>query len=82
MLLWITDKKEENDAMNAPHRFVVYCFARGEKVNIENPAYIMAITDKRYLRLPSDMAGEFVFVVTVLDRLQNESKGVECKVNL
>ena len=28
------------------------------------------------------MQGEYIFVVTVLDRLQNESKGVKYKANI
>ena len=82
MLLWIVDEKRCKDVMNAPHRFVVYCFADGENVNLKNPAHIMAITEKRYFRVPQEMKGEYVFVVTALDRLQNESKGVKCKVKL
>lgn len=82
MLLWIVNRNAGKKVMNAPHRFVVYCFVAGEKIDIENPANIIAITDKQYLRLPQGMAGKYVFVVTVLDRLQNESKGVKYKVKL
>ncbi len=82
MLLWLVDAKATKDVMNAPHRFVVYCFAKGEKVDIENPAHILQITDKPFLRLPQGMDGDYVFVVTVLDRLQNESKGVKYKVSM
>lgn len=82
MLLWLTKKKSAADAMNAPHRFVVYCFDAGEKVDINNPAKIMEITGKSYLRLPKDMKGKYTFVVTVLDRMQNESKAVKRKVKL
>ena len=82
MLLWLTDDKATDDALNAPHRYVVYCFAHGEKINTENPAHILAITDKKYIRIPYTLDGKHVFVVTVLDRLQNESKGVKYKVNL
>lgn len=82
MLLWIVDKKAAKDVMNAPHRFVVYCFADGEKNDIGNPANIMEITSRPFLRLPKGMKGEYTFMVTVLDRVQNESKGVKCKVSL
>ena len=68
--------------MNSPHRFVVYCFADGDKVDLENPAHIMAITDNRYFRIPQEVKGKYIFVVTALDRLQNESKGAKCKVNI
>lgn len=81
MLLWIIDDKVK-DKMNKPHRFVVYCFAAGEKVDIDNPAKIMAITDKQYMRIPQELKGKYRFVITVLDRLQNESKGVKCKASL
>ena len=82
ILLWLIDENAGRDVMNTPHRFVVYCFAKGERVDIENPAHIMEITEKQFLRLPQGMKGEYTFVVTVLDRLQNESKGVKHKVNI
>lgn len=82
MLLWITGKNSDADVMNAPHRYVVYRFGKGEKCSLENPANIVAITDKSFYRIPQGTKGDFVYVVTVLDRLQNESKGVRCKVKL
>ena len=82
ILLWLVDGDKSMDVMDAPHRFVVYCFADGEKVDTENPANIMTITANRYFRIPREMKGDYLFVVTVLDRLQNESKGVKCKVKL
>ena len=82
MLLWLVDKKADKESMNVPHRFVVYCFGAHDAVDIENPAYIMAVTDKPYVRLPKEMCGKYKFVVTVLDRLQNESKGVKYKAKL
>ena len=82
ILLWLVDGDKSMDVMDAPLRFVVYCFADGEKVDTENPANIMTITANRYFRIPREMKGDYLFVVTVLDRLQNESKGVKCKVKL
>ena len=82
ILLWLVNGENDTDVMNTPHRFVVYCFADGEKVDIENPEHIMSITANRYFRIPREMKGNYLFVVTVLDRLQNESKGVKCKVKL
>ena len=81
MLLWLVDSNVK-DKMDKPHKFVVYCFGAGEKVDIDNPAKIMAITDKQYIRIPQELKGKYRFVVTVLDRLQNESKGVKCKASL
>ncbi len=82
VLVWLLDKKAGKDVMNAPHRYVVYCFAKGEKVNIGNASNIMAITSKPFYKLPAKMWGKYTFVVTVLDRMQNESKGCKCKVEL
>lgn len=82
VLVWVLNKKSDKDVMNAPHRFVVYCFDKNEKVNLNDPTKIMTITSKPFYKLPKDMKGKYTFVVTVLDRVQNESKGVKCKVEL
>ena len=64
-------------------RFVVYCFAKGEKVNLEDASKIVAITDKPYFQLPyEDGRQSFTYVVTSLDKMSNESKGAKKKVKL
>ncbi len=68
---------------NEAHKYVVYCFERGETINLDDPAHILAITyDTRY-KLPS-LSGnnKKVFVVTALDRMGNESVGKKKKVTL
>ena len=82
VLVWVLGKKADKDEMNAPHRFVVYRFAKGEKVNLDNPKNIVTITSKPFYKLPKGTRGKYTYVVTVLDRMQNESKGVKCKVKL
>ncbi|MBR5455546.1 MAG: family 10 glycosylhydrolase [Bacteroidaceae bacterium] len=81
LLVWLVNK-DTDDVMNVPHRFVVYRFAKGEAVDTSNPAGIVAITTQPYYRIPASLKGEYIFVVTVLDRVQNESVGVKCKVKL
>ena len=81
VLVWLVDDKV-SDVMNAPYSYVVYCFGKGESVNLDDPSKIMKITKRPYLVLPKDMHGNYVFVVTVLDRMQNESGGVKYKVKL
>jgi hypothetical protein len=81
LLVWLVNK-DTDDVMNAPHRFVVYRFAKGETVDTKNPAGIVAMTAQPYYRIPASLKGEYTFVVTVLDRVQNESAGVKCKVKL
>ncbi len=82
VLVWLLKDDAGEDIMNKPYRFVVYCFAKNERVDLENPANILAITSESYLELPDDLKGQYIFVVTVLDRMHNESAGVRCKVKL
>ena len=82
VLVWLPNKKAYKDEMNAPHRYVVYCFPKGEKVNLDKVENIVAITPRTYFELSDDMVGKYTFVVTVLDRMQNESKGYKCKLKL
>ena len=82
VLVWLQGKKVAKDTMNAPHRYVVYCFKDGEKVNLDKAENILEITSRTFYKLPKEMKGKYTFVVTVLDRLQNESKGYKCKVKL
>ena len=63
--------------------YVVYRFAKGEKVNLDDPSKIVAITNKTYYELPyRNGETKYTYVVTALDRLQNESKGKKAKVKL
>lgn len=64
-------------------KYVVYCFANGESVNLNDPSKIVAITTDTYCRLPYKGGQQkYTYVVTALDRLANESKGKKAKVKL
>ena len=64
-------------------KYVVYRFGAKDKVNTADPAKIVAITAQPFLKLPyEDGKMKYTYVVTALDRLQNESKGVKKKVKL
>jgi uncharacterized lipoprotein YddW (UPF0748 family) len=82
LLQWNTGLKP--DARRAPHYFVVYRFAKREKINLNNPAHIVAMTrETSYLLPDSKRRGrdEFRYVVTAVDRFHNESrKGARIKV--
>lgn len=82
VLVWLTRENEDAKPLDKPWRFVVYRFTSKEKVNVDKVQNIVAITDKPYYRLPNDPKGKYTYVVTVLDRLQNESKGVKRKVKV
>ena len=64
-------------------KFVVYRFAKGEKVNTDDPSKIVAITNEPFYKLPYVQGKEkWNYVVTALDRLQNESKMAKKKIKL
>lgn len=81
VLFWTAPKGETwNDKA---HKYVVYRFARGEKVDISDVTKIVAITADTFLKLPySDGSTKYTYVVTALDRMSNESKAAKRKVKL
>lgn len=65
------------------YKYVVYRFKEGEKVDLSDPSKIVAITQNDYYQLPyKDGKNKFTYVVTALDRMSNESKGIVKKVKL
>ncbi len=81
ILFWTAPKGEgwKNKAV----KYVVYRFAKGEKVNTEDPSKIVCVTGDTYCKLPyQDGKSRYVYAVTALDRMQNESKVVKKKVKL
>lgn len=80
LLVWLTPNKKKTKPMDLVVNYVVYCFAKGEKVDLDDASKIVTITSGNYYRLPKDKDGKFTYVVTTLDRLQNESKGKKVKV--
>ena len=68
---------------NIANKYVVYCFKKGESINIEDPSHIVAITPNTWYNLPYVNGKEkFVYVVTALDRMSNESAHVKKNVKL
>ena len=64
-------------------KYVVYRFGPKEKVNTADATKIVAITTQPFLRLPYENGKtRYTYVVTALDRLQNESKAKKSKVKL
>ena len=62
---------------------MVYRFAKGERIDLYNTERIVAITPQTLLKLPYQGGHEkYTYVVTALDRLQNESKGKKVNVKL
>ncbi len=64
-------------------RYVVYRFAANEHVDLKNASKIVTVTQDTFFKLPyEDGKTKYVYVVTALDRLSNESKGVKKKIKL
>ena len=62
---------------------MVYRFAKGEKVNLEDPTKIVTVTTNTFLQLPYQFGQvQYQYVVTALNRLHNESSGAKKKVEL
>ena len=81
ILFWTAPKG--TDWQDEAQKYVVYRFGKGESVDINDPSKIMAITQTPYYKLPyEDGKQKFTYVVTALNRLQNESKAVKKKVKL
>lgn len=80
-LFWTAPKAK--DAMDEAVQYVVYRFGKKEKIDLDDPSKIVAITRQTFIKLPySGSKTKYQYVVTALDRLHNESKGAKCKVKL
>ena len=81
MLVW--EGPTSRNWRDAPYKYVVYCFEKGEFIDIEDPSHIVAITRTPYYRLPyRNGRTKYVYVVTALDRMSNESTITKKKVKL
>ena len=72
MLFWTAPKGKgwRDEAV----KYVVYRFGGKDKVNTADPSKIVAITTQTFLKLPYDNGkAKYTYIVTALDRLQNES---------
>lgn len=80
-LFWTAPKGTQE--MDVARNYVVYRFEQGERIDLFSPEHIVAVTPQTFYRLPYENGRKkAVYVVTALDRLQNESKAVKKKVKL
>ena len=81
ILFWTQPKgKAWNDVVN---KYVVYRFANGEKIHLEDPSKILAVTSNTMYKLPYvNGLSRYTYIVTSLDRMSNESKGAKKKIKL
>lgn len=81
VLFWTAPKAKQWG--DEAHKYVVYRFDKGEKINLENASKIVAITQNTFLKLPYDTGRDrYTYVVTALDRMSNESAPAKKKITL
>ena len=81
MLRWQPPKG--NSETDKARQYVIYRFNDGEDINTNYGNNIIAITSNTSYKLPyKDGRTKYTYVVTALDRLQNESKAAKKKVKL
>lgn len=81
VLFWSAPKSKawETDAA----KYVVYAFKPGEKIDTEKASNIVAVTSNTYYKLPyADGKTKYIYVVTPLNRIQNEGKIAKKKIKL
>lgn len=82
ILFW-TAPKEGKDWAAKAHRYAVYRFAKGEKINTDNADHLVAVTTNTFYKLPyATGKDKYTYVVTALNRIDNESKPAKKKVKL
>ena len=81
VLFWKAPKAKGE--MDRATQYVVYRFAKDEKINIDKASNIVAITNDTFYNLPYQGGkGKYKYVVTALDRLHNESKSAKKSIKL
>ena len=64
-------------------KYVVYRFNRKEKIDLDDASHIVAITPNTWYNLPyDDGKDKYVYVVTTLNRIENEGSPAKKKVKL
>ena len=81
-LFWTAPKGKSE--MDKAKQYVVYRFrSKHEAKNLNDPRHIVGITRQNFIKLPyEDGRTPYCYVVTALDRLQNESKAATKRVKL
>lgn len=81
LLFWTPPRGKNWD--DVATKYVVYRFNKGERVNLDDPSKIVTITNKTMYKLPyADGKTKYRYVVTAVDRMNNESKGKKKNIKL
>jgi uncharacterized lipoprotein YddW (UPF0748 family) len=73
---------QEHNPHKETLRFAIYRFRKGESPDLEDAANIIGLTSKtEFLDATANTGGPYFYIVTALDRVWNESKGVQVAVH-
>ena len=78
VLFWTAPKGK--DWKDEAVRYAVYRFDKNETVNLRDCSHLKSTVSEPFYELPANEQIPCVYVVTALDRMQNESKEVKVKV--
>lgn len=80
-LFWMAPKAK--DEMDRARQYAIYAFRKGERIDLSDASHLVAITSQCLYALPYEHGRQsYTYVVTALDRLQNESKPAKTSVKL
>ena len=78
VIFWQAPKEKKwNDIVV---KYAIYRFDAKEKINIDDATKMVAVTADTFYELPAGERIPCVYVVTALNRVQNESKIIKVKV--
>lgn len=81
MLFW--NAPEYKDWRDKPTKYVVYQFTPKEQINIDDASHIVGITHNTWFKLPyNNGKTKYIYVITALNRLDNEGEYVKKKIKL
>ena len=64
-------------------QYVIYRFGKGEKIDLQQETHIVGVSRQNFMKLPyKDGQERYVYIVTALDRMSNESKGSKIKIKI
>lgn len=81
LLVWKAPKWKKKKWGDEANRFAVYRFGMGEKIDLRNVKALQKITYDPFYKVKYEKGKQYVYVVTALDRVGNESKGKKVKVS-
>lgn len=81
VLFWTPPKAKH--PLDEAVRYVVYRFGANETIDLDDATKIVTVTANTFYKLPQmQRSGKVTYVVTALDRMSNESRGVKKRVSL